>query len=60
LTVVTQTTGGIVRDDHLPGVLADEKRDNNVSGTAARDRLSTRHPPDRGRTVPRDRDPDQG
>jgi len=49
-----------VRDDHLPGVLADEKRDNNVSGTAARDRLSTRHPPDRGRTVPRDRDPDQG
>ncbi|HET8659130.1 MAG TPA: hypothetical protein VFM55_09050 [Micromonosporaceae bacterium] len=49
-----------MRDDHLPGVLAYQKRDDNVSLTVVRNQLNTRHPTATSLAGRGDRDPDQG
>jgi hypothetical protein len=43
-----------MRDDCLPGVLANEKRNRGASEIAARDEFNREHPPIKGLVVPHD------
>lgn len=52
--MMTETAGGIVRDDYLSGVLANEKRNRDASEIAARDEFNKKHPPIKGLVVPHD------